>query len=39
MKEIALRMLRTGRYAAEENVDMSGLPLDEIRRLGAEATT
>ena len=33
MKEVALRMLRAGKYALDEISDMSGLPLDEIQSL------
>ena len=33
--EVALRMLKAGRYALEEIVDISGLSLDEIRKLQA----
>ena len=36
MMEIALRMLRTGKYALEEIVSISGLPLDEVKKLQAE---
>ena len=39
MREVALRMLRTGRYALDEISDMSGLPLNEVQSLKAEATT
>ena len=35
MMEIALRMLRTGKYALEEIVSISGLPLDEVKKLQA----
>ena len=33
MTEIALRMLRAGRYALEEIVNISGLSLDEVKNL------
>lgn len=36
MIEIALRMLRAGRYALEEIVSISGLSLDEVKKLQAE---
>lgn len=36
LKEMALRMLRAGKYALDEIVSVSGLPLEEIRRLQAE---
>ena len=35
MAEIALRMLRTGKYALEEIVTISGLSLDEVKKLDA----
>ena len=38
MKEVALRMLRAGKYALDEIADMSGLPLDEVQSLKAEVT-
>ncbi len=36
MKEIALRMMKARRYALEEIVNISGLPLDEVKKLKAE---
>lgn len=33
MTEIALRMLRAGKYALEEIVSISGLSLDEVKNL------
>lgn len=33
MTEIALRMLRAGKYALEEIVIISGLSLDEVKNL------
>ena len=36
MKEIALRMMKARRYALEEIVNISGLPLDEAKKLKAE---
>ena len=35
MAEIALRMLRAGKYALEEIVTISGLSLDEVKKLDA----
>lgn len=35
MTEVALRMLAAGKYALEEIVTISGLPLDEVRQLKA----
>ncbi|MBD5095236.1 MAG: hypothetical protein HDT26_13390 [Subdoligranulum sp.] len=35
MTEVALRMLRAGKYAIEEIVNISGLSPDEIRKLQA----
>lgn len=35
MTEVALRMLAAGKYALEEIVTISGLPLDEVRQLNA----
>ena len=37
-REIALRMVRMGKYAAEEIADLSGLSLDAVQRLRAEAS-
>ena len=39
MREVALRMLRAGKYALDEIADMSGLPLNEVQSLKAEAAT
>ena len=36
MKEIALRMMKARRYALEEIVNISGLPLDEVKKLKAD---
>lgn len=36
MKEAALRMLSAGRYALEEIADISGLSLEEVKKLQAE---
>ena len=33
MIAVALRMLGTGKYALEEIVTISGLPLDEVKKL------
>ena len=33
MIAVALRMLETGKYALEEIVTISGLPLDEVKKL------
>uniref|UniRef100_UPI0025B6719C hypothetical protein n=1 Tax=uncultured Escherichia sp. TaxID=237777 RepID=UPI0025B6719C len=33
MKAVALRMLEAGKYALEEIVTISGLPLDEVKNL------
>ena len=38
MKEIALRMLRAGKYALDEIADMSGLPLNALQVLKAEVS-
>ncbi len=35
MAESALRMLRAGKYALEEIVAISGLSLDEVKKLDA----
>ena len=37
-EEVALRMLRAGKYAVEEIVDMSGLSMAEVQGLKASAT-
>lgn len=39
MTEIALRMVKAGRYALEEIVSISGLPLDEVKKLKAEQSS
>ena len=39
MRVVALRMLQTGKYALDEIADMSGLPLNKVQSLQAEATT
>lgn len=36
LKEMALRMLQAGKYALDEIVAVSGLPLEEVRQLQAE---
>ena len=36
MRTSALRMLKAGKYALEEIVNISGLPLDEVKRLQAK---
>ena len=33
MKAAALRMLEAGRYALEEVAEVSGLPLDDVKKL------
>ena len=33
MKEVALRMLKAGKYTLEEIADISGLPIGEVQRL------
>ena len=38
MSEVALRMLKAGKYALEEIAAISGLSLDEIKELKAERT-
>ena len=35
MREVARRMLTAGRYALEESSEISGLSLDEIKKLQA----
>lgn len=35
-KEVALRMLAAGKYALEEIANISGLSLDEVKKLKAE---
>ena len=36
LKEVALRMLSAGKYALEEIANISGLSLDEVKKLKAE---
>ena len=36
LKEVALRMIAAGKYALEEIVNISGLTLDEVRKLQAD---
>ncbi|MBD5534298.1 MAG: hypothetical protein HDQ99_01255 [Lachnospiraceae bacterium] len=38
LKEVALRMLAAGKYALEEIANISGLSLDEVKKLKAERT-
>ena len=38
LKEVALRMLAAGKYALEEIASISGLSLDEVKKLKAEQT-
>ncbi len=38
LKEVALRMLKAGKYALEEIADISGLSLDEVKKLNADKT-
>lgn len=38
LKEVALRMLTAGKYALEEIANISGLPLDEVKKLKAKQT-
>ena len=38
LQEVAKRMLTAGKYALEEIASISGLPLDEVRKLKAELT-
>ena len=38
LKEVALRMLAAGKYALEEIASISGLSLDEVKKLKAERT-
>ncbi len=38
LKEVALRMLIAGKYALEEIADISGLSLDEVKKLKTEQT-
>lgn len=36
LKEVVLRMLAAGKYALEEIANISGLSLDEVKKLKAE---
>ena len=36
LKEVALRMIAIGKYALEEIVNISGLSLEEVRKLQAD---
>ena len=38
LKEVALRMLSAGKYALEEIANISGLSLEEVKKLKAERT-
>lgn len=38
LKEVALRMLKAGKYAPDEIAAISGLPLDEVKKLKADKT-
>ena len=38
LKEVALRMLSAGKYALEEIANISGLSLDEVKKLKSERT-
>lgn len=38
LKEVALRMLAAGKYALEEIANISGLSIDEVKKLKAEQT-
>lgn len=38
MMEVALRMLKAGKYALDEIAAISGLSLDEVRKLNADKT-
>lgn len=38
LKEVALRMLKAGKYALEEIAAISGLSLDEVKKLNADKT-
>ncbi len=38
LKEVALRMLKAGKYALDEIAAISGLPLDEVKKLKADKT-
>lgn len=39
LKEVALRMLAAGKYALEEIANISGLPLDEVKKLHTDQTS
>jgi len=36
LKEVALHMIAAGKYASEEIVNISGLPIDEVKKLQAD---
>lgn len=36
LKEVALRMLAAGKYALEEIANISGLSLDEVKKLKSD---
>lgn len=36
LKEAALRMIASGKYALEEIVNISGLSIDEVKKLQAD---
>ena len=38
MREVALRMLKAGKYALDEIAAISGLSLDEVKKLKADKT-
>lgn len=38
LKEVALRMLKAGKYALDEIAAISGLSLDEVKKLNADKT-
>lgn len=38
MMEVALRMLKAGKYALDEIAAISGLSLDEVKKLHADKT-
>ncbi|MDO4328063.1 MAG: hypothetical protein Q4C66_01835 [Lachnospiraceae bacterium] len=38
MMEVALRMLKAGKYALDEIAAISGLSLDEVKKLNADKT-
>lgn len=39
MMEVALRMLKAGKYALDEIASISGLPLSEVKKLKAEKSS